>query len=136
MKRLTAPTLLEQIKRLQGNISAIARAFGVDRSAVIKYIKKRPELETALKDCREALVDNAESALGVSVAAREPWAVCFTLKCLGKDRGYVERQEIDNRISGGLAVQFVEEIVEPESNDNGNSDEAIGDSADSGPDVP
>jgi hypothetical protein len=28
-----------------------------------------------------------------AVRRGEPWAVCFTLKCLGKDRGYVERQE-------------------------------------------
>ena len=34
----------------------------------------------------------------------EAWAVCFTLKCLGKERGFVER--VEHSSPDGQAVQF------------------------------
>lgn len=44
-------------------------------------------------DARGILVDKSELALESAIGAKEAWAVCFTLKTLGKDRGYVERTE-------------------------------------------
>ena len=41
-------------------------------------------------------MDLAESALKRAVLAGEGWAVCFALKCQGKNRGYVERVETNN----------------------------------------
>ena len=92
MKRLSESKVLELIRSTKGNVSAVARAFGTARSSVFNFIQKREPLAQALTDAREELVDNAESALAVAVAEREGWAVCFTLKCLGKSRGYIERE--------------------------------------------
>jgi len=39
------------------------------------------------------MLDNAESVLYKAVLNGEAWAVCFFLKCQGKSRGYIERQE-------------------------------------------
>ena len=50
---------------------------------MVEDIQLRSEL-------RESPLDNAESALDDAVDKGEGWAVCFLLKCLGRDRGYVE----------------------------------------------
>jgi hypothetical protein len=85
----------QQLRELHGNVAAVARACGVGRTAVCNFVRRRPQLQGVLKECREAMKDNAESALYRAVLAGEAWAVCFYLKTQAKDRGYVERAEID-----------------------------------------
>lgn len=111
-KRLTPKSVSEQIERTGGNISAIARTFGVTRSSVYDYINRRTSLQALLKDERETLLDEAECSLREAVKRREPWAVCFTLKTIGKDRGYVEKQEIEH--SGEAAIVRVPPKLTPE----------------------
>jgi hypothetical protein len=93
VKRLTEPVVAQALEKFAGNIAACARALKVTRSSVYGYIQSRPALVELLQDVREARLDNAESALERAIIAGEAWAVCFTLKTLGKERGYVERTE-------------------------------------------
>jgi hypothetical protein len=79
------------LSELMGNISAVAKRFGVHRSSVQELIDKRPALKRITRDAREGMVDHAESALLRAVMGGEAWAVCFCLKTQGKARGYVER---------------------------------------------
>lgn len=88
-----------------GNISHVARVLGVDRSNLHLRINKSAKLKQAVEDARERMVDDAEGALHAAILKQEGWAVCFTLKTLGKVRGYVEKQEIEH--SG--QVQYVVE---------------------------
>ena len=55
-------------------------------------------MHAIVNDARESMADNAESALGLATLRGEAWAVCFTLKCLGKDRGYIERGEVSHDV--------------------------------------
>lgn len=80
------------VVELQGNVAAVAKRFGVHRSSVQGLVDKRPALQKLLRDAREGMKDNAESALYRAVLAGEAWAVCFFLKTQAKDRGYVEKQ--------------------------------------------
>lgn len=89
-KYLVAKALVE----MSGNISAVARKFGVSRSRVWEFITRRPDLQKVLSDTRETAVDHAESSLLRAILLGEAWAVAFMLKTQGKSRGYVERQEI------------------------------------------
>ena len=96
-----------KLRELHGNQSAVARALGVTRQSVSEFVGKHPELRAELADAREGLVDVAESALFRAVVAGEAWAVCFTLKTQGKDRGYVEKTVVDNRHSGAVTQVHV-----------------------------
>jgi hypothetical protein len=97
-KTLTVESAAAQIVRFRGNLSAVARHFGIARQSVQGYVAAHAdELAGVVADAREARLDEAEDALGDAVRAREAWAVCFTLKTLGKSRGYVERQEITGK---------------------------------------
>ncbi|HJZ57162.1 MAG TPA: hypothetical protein VKE74_19485 [Gemmataceae bacterium] len=92
-RRLSVPGLLDAIPRFRGNLAAVARSFGVTRTAVWKFVQRYPELQEVAHDARETRLDNAESSLDRAILAGEPWAIQMVLKTLGKDRGYVERTE-------------------------------------------
>lgn len=70
-----------------------AKRLGVTRGAVTNRIQKCEELQQVVQEQREAMLDEAEEGLRAAISDREAWAICFTLKTIGKDRGYVERQE-------------------------------------------
>src|SRR5262249_17325237 len=57
-----------------------------------RFVDKNPSLAEVEVECREAMIDNAESALFKAVLAGEGWACCFFLKTQGRKRGYVEKQ--------------------------------------------
>ncbi len=96
MARLSEARVAEQVRNLKGNVAAVGRAFGVTRQAVAAYIERHSDLKAALRDAREEMKDNAESALYKAVLGGEAWAVCFYLKTQAKDRGYIEKVEVDS----------------------------------------
>ena len=112
--RLTEKGVRDLIAKYSGNMAAIARAFKVTRGAVRQFIDKRPDLRAELIDARESYLDNAESALQRACIAGEAWAVCFTLKTLGKSRGYIERQELAATV--GPATPAEEDLTDEELN--------------------
>lgn len=103
----SSPSLkLEDVERelieARGNISHAARQLGVARYTVQAIIARHPQLQQVLKDAREAMIDTAENALVMAIEQMQGWAVCFALKCLGKERGYVETQQVQQ--SGSVEV--------------------------------
>lgn len=94
MAKLTDNAVATALVASHGNISAAARALGVVRSAIQKRVHNSPDLQQALIDARETMLDNGESSLARAVLQGEAWAVCFLLKTQGRARGYIERQEM------------------------------------------
>lgn len=97
---LTVKQLEHAIAQKDGNVTEIAADLGVARSTVYRKIQQHDSLKTALDDARESLVDLAEGKLRAEVRKGNITAIIFTLKTLGKHRGYVERQElggVDNK---------------------------------------
>jgi hypothetical protein len=107
---LTAEAVEAKLLELHGNLAAVGRHFGVKRQSVWGFVNSRPSLRAVATSIREAMKDNAESALYTAVLKGEAWAVCFYLKTQAKDRGYVERAEL----AADLAVRqrVVEEVVD------------------------
>jgi hypothetical protein len=62
-------------------------------------------------DFRESIVDNAESAFNKAVVTEQPWAIQFALRTIGRKRGYVDRQEIQQETRVTLA-QPAEELTD------------------------
>lgn len=82
------------LEAAMGNVSLAAKQLGYSRSGLHLRISQSEFLRQVMKDLRESMTDNAESSLNRGILAGEAWAVCFYLKCQGRDRGYVERTEI------------------------------------------
>jgi hypothetical protein len=94
MAVLTAKAVAEKVRERRGNLAAVARDFGVTRQAVHDYVSRRPSLKSVVAECREAMIDHAESALHRAIFQGEAWAVCFFLKTQGRRRGYSERLDV------------------------------------------
>ena len=94
-----------KLRELSGNMFVTAQALGISRQTLYSFVKKNG-LEDVVQEARESMTDIAETSLKRAVINGEAWAVCFTLKTLGKSRGYVERvqQEISGR--DGQAIEI------------------------------
>lgn len=109
---LTAELVDAKLREYNGNMAAVGRHFGVTRQAVWDFVNKREKLKAVTIDVREAMKDNAESALYSAVLNGEAWAVCFFLKTQAKDRGYVEQQQLVGKDGERLAVDLRVEVID------------------------
>jgi len=100
--KLVKKAVIEALKKTNANISIAAKALGVNRSSLYDFVNKHDDLKQLVTDERESLIDVAESALKSAVVGKEAWAVCFTLKTIGKHRGYVERVEQTGANGGAI----------------------------------
>jgi hypothetical protein len=94
MKKATVEEIQQEIESTRGNVAAIARKLGVNRSTIWKRCNESPTLMAALIDARESMLDNAESMLYKKVLEGSTPELLFFLKTQGRNRGYVERQEV------------------------------------------
>lgn len=77
-----------------GFIAKAADILGTSISAVSLRVQRTPQLQQLVKEIKSKYVDMAEVELYKKVKAGDTTAIIFTLKCLAKDRGFIERQEI------------------------------------------
>jgi hypothetical protein len=99
------------LRETHGNLAAVARRFDVARASVWKFCQRR-KLQQVLKDCREGMLDHAETALYSAVMNKEAWAVRYLLNCQGKGRGYVERVQHEHLEEERVTLEVVEHIVD------------------------
>lgn len=104
LKRLTIAQIEHALRQASGNVSYAAEALGVGRSTLYRRIQESAVLQQVLQDAREELVDIAEDALKQEVRKGNVTAIIFTLKTLGRSRGYIERAEHEITGAGGGAV--------------------------------
>lgn len=90
-----------------GNVTQAAQGLNMSRAGLYARINKSNRLKEALVNSREELVDMAEARLRKEIEAGNTAAILFTLKTLGKSRGYVERQEHTGSDGGALTVRVV-----------------------------
>jgi hypothetical protein len=93
-EKYTVSQIVDAIRASSGLITVAARHLGCAPDTIRNYAKRHPTVRQVLKEEREQVTDIAELALINAIQSGEAWAICFYLKTQGKDRGYVERQEI------------------------------------------
>lgn len=108
-KKIKNEDIKEALKKSIGNISNAARILGISRTTIHSRINIVPELKEVYEEYRDQAIDNAESSLQRAVLNGEGWAVCFTLKTIGKNRGYTEK--IEQEISGEQKIKIIIEDV-------------------------
>ena len=108
---LTVDEIATVLKKKAGNMAETARALKVTRQAVHKRVSEDETLQAIVSDAREALVDAAESQALKQIKQGNTAMIIFTLKTLGKSRGYVERQELTGADGGPLIVKGYMEIT-------------------------
>lgn len=94
------------IKTSFGVKAAVAAAVGCSRQTVDNALERWPELREQLDTARSGLVSKATSALAADVEDSSSdghvRAYMFVLRTLGKDEGFVERNEVTGADGAGL----------------------------------
>ena len=88
-------------------MSAAARFLNCSRNTISRYIDTYPTVKAVYEEERETLIDFAENQLFKQVQDGNITAIIFTLKTIGKSRGYVERQEVTGADGGKLQIEYV-----------------------------
>ena len=93
-EKYTTAKMIEALREKHGNLSAAARFLNCSRNTIARYIDTYPTVKAVADEERETLIDFAENQLFQQVKEGNITAIIFTLKTIGKHRGYVERQEV------------------------------------------
>lgn len=96
-KELMADFLVAFEKTL-GVVTPAAQMIGVKRSTVYRWREMYPEFDAACKEISETAVDFVESKMFKKIdqgGKGSESLMIFYLKCKGKHRGYIEKQEVD-----------------------------------------
>lgn len=105
MAAVSNAKIVTALKEARGLVMVAARKLGVSRQQLYRRIEANPEVREALEEARDFTTDTAEAALFKAIAAGEAWAVCFYLKCQGKDRGYIERHQHEHTGRDGGPIE-------------------------------
>lgn len=97
-QRLTPKRIIEALGKSKGMVSVAARQIGCSRQTIYNYAKEHPEVQDAIEDEREMMLDLTELSLYRQIQNGEGWAVQFMLRTQGKKRGYGD--EVRHRIGG------------------------------------
>jgi hypothetical protein len=81
------------------------RLFSITGRAVRKRIAASKILQEVVEEERARFVDLAESRLIAAVESGNLTATIFTLKCLGKSRGFVESSAPSASTPGGIPLE-------------------------------
>jgi predicted transcriptional regulator len=106
-EKYTANQMIEALREKHGNLSAAARFLGCSRNTISRYIDTYSTVQAVADEERETLIDFAENQLFKQVQDGNITAIIFTLKTIGKHRGYVERQEVTGANGGKLQIEYV-----------------------------
>lgn len=93
-RRHTQAEIIQTLKQTKGLVTLAAARLGISPQAIYKRAKKSPAIQEAIDASRDELIDQAELGLRNAVAQQQPWAIALVLNTIGKNRGYVKREEI------------------------------------------
>lgn len=104
--KISHKAIADGLRKTHGNYQLTANMLKVSREAIRKRVQASEALMAIAKEEREGVVDVAESALQRAVLEGEAWAVQFTLRNLGRDRGYFEKTLQEHSGPGGGPMQI------------------------------
>lgn len=86
--------MLEALEKALGIVTQACKMVGIHRSTHYDWMNSDEDYKSAVEDLGDVALDFAESKLHKLIDSGNPAATIFYLKTKGKNRGYVERQEI------------------------------------------
>lgn len=86
--------LLQALEKSLGVVTTACKSVNISRDSHYRWLKEDEDYLEAVKSLEGMTLDFAESKLHEQILDGNTTAIIFFLKCKGKVRGYVERQEI------------------------------------------
>jgi len=106
---ITKKAMLEALEKSLGVVTSACKAVDISRETHYRWMREDENYKQAVDDLANVALDFAESQLHKQIKGGNPTATIFYLKTKGKNRGYIERQEISHE---GLKTFEVEEVNE------------------------
>lgn len=97
-KHKNTPKKAQMLKALEeslGVVTVACKKVGLERCTHYNWMNADPEYKRNVEAIGEVVLDFAESHLHKRIKDGSDSALIFLLKCKGKQRGYIEKQEID-----------------------------------------
>jgi hypothetical protein len=86
--------VLNALEKSFGIVTTACKTVGVSRTQFYQWLKDDQEFKKQVNDLQNVTLDMAESQLHKQILNGNTTATIFYLKTKGKNRGYIERQEI------------------------------------------
>ena len=112
-KRTTLKQCEIALRKSGGFITHAAKSLNISTTALSRRISRSKKLQEVKKEVEEKYLDLAESKLIGKINKEDLGAICFFLKCRGKERGYIEKQIID--LNSKVTPKKIKELSEQEA---------------------
>lgn len=86
--------MIAALKANMGVVSKACEKVGISRKTHYEWLKTDQGYNESVEDVIESTIDLAESSLFIQIAKYNTAATIFFLKTRGRERGYIERQEL------------------------------------------
>lgn len=116
---LKKSVFIKKYEATLGNVSASCAEADIVRTTFYEWMKKDEAFKEQIEALNEKQIDFVESSLFKQIREGNTTATVFFLKTKGKNRGYIERQEItgkdgqplqDRQLTIEEAVEFVKKV--------------------------
>lgn len=105
--KITAEMIKQALIKTRGNVSRASDLIGCCRHTLHLRINDDPSIKQVLDNCRERFLDDAEDVLQNKALSGDTTTLLFSLKTLGKSRGYeLETNQIAESVTKG-ALDFI-----------------------------
>lgn len=112
----TKKRMIESLEKNLGIVSVASQNAGIHRSTHYAWYNEDEEYRKEVDSIHNVCLDFAESKLFENIKENRETSIIFYLKTRGKERGYVERQEVDMGTDNHFRVEVIDTV------DEGNTD--------------
>jgi len=109
MPRYTTAQIDAALHEARGMVFIAAKRLGCSRQTITARVAQSTALRETLDLERGLAGDTAELKLYQAVQNGEAWAIQFYLRTVGKDRGYVTRDELTGKDGAPLGDSLTDE---------------------------
>jgi hypothetical protein len=95
---LKKEAMIQALEKSLGVVTSACRSVGISRTTHYEWLQSDPEYNKAVQSLTDLALDFAESKLHSLIHEGDTTATIFYLKTKGKQRGYIERQEVSTEL--------------------------------------
>tara|TARA_R110000796_G_scaffold19885_6_gene59483 strand:- start:482 stop:835 length:354 start_codon:yes stop_codon:yes gene_type:complete len=104
--------MIEALEKNLGIVSVASSNANIHRSTHYLWYSEDEEYKKQVDEIHNVCLDFAESKLFENIKDNKETSTIFYLKTRGKNRGYVERQEIDTGNNNSFRVEIIDNLDE------------------------
>jgi len=99
-KKMKKEALLLSLEKNMGVVTVSCKAANLPRRTYYDWINEDDDFRKSVDELQNVALDFVESKLINQINDDNTTATIFYLKCKGRDRGYIERQDFDHTTKG------------------------------------